>query len=364
MPFPALMVHDFNTGQEVAAWEARYVIGSKVIPDMIPNIIAFRGDGAAKTFAAGYGGAVLSFDQVLSSVSPMGMAMPVRILTATTPPAGAFSIGAVSMHMDMDEVIVGSKVQTPEEFIKGRMMGPKAMTTNGTMLMFSYGLTHRTSVRVKASYLDKTMDMYVMGGKRMTSTTHSGISDLEILVRHNLWRDKIFSRFFTFYGAITLPAGGFDTAFLATPNLQLGTGTVTISGGLLGSIRFADFWLHTQAGYTVRPENSDDYAFGNVAIVGAALHYTPFHNLLVGAEIDGIWTAKSEYQSEVIAKSGGFRNTVAGLLRWRFLTVFGGNFNLMLSVATPIYEDLNKYGMGGGWSWKGMVSYKRRLPLF
>lgn len=362
--FSRLTVHDFTNGREVDAQKASYVIGSEVVPDMVPNIIAFAEEEGAKKFMAEHGGEVISFGQAMNSVSPMGMTMPTRILSAVPAPAGALSFGAGPMYMKMDEVKVGSDSVDPAQFVKGKMMGPKEMETSGSMLMASYGITNRTSVSVKMRYLDKTMEMYTMGGKKVTSTSNKGVGDTELTLRHNLWRDNLYSRFLTLQAGVTLPTGDFDTAFLNQPGLQLGLGTFAVTGGLIGSMRAGDFWFHTQASYTLKPENSDDYKFGDVVTIGGAAHYTPTSDFMLGAEVDGVWTGHSEYQGTEISNSGGFRSTLAGLLYWRFLTAFGGNFNLNLSVATPLYEDMNGYAMGGGWSWKGMLSFKRRLPIF
>lgn len=77
--FSALTVHDWQSGREVAAQDATYVIGSALIPDMMPNLIAFASKSDADEFQKINGGAQLSFSQALLSISPAGMTMPATI---------------------------------------------------------------------------------------------------------------------------------------------------------------------------------------------------------------------------------------------------------------------------------------------
>lgn len=50
--FQSVKVHDWVSGKLVHAESATYVIGSKVIPDMVPNYIAFAKREEAEAFVA------------------------------------------------------------------------------------------------------------------------------------------------------------------------------------------------------------------------------------------------------------------------------------------------------------------------
>ncbi len=58
--FASVLVHDWASGKEIAAAGATYVIGSDLVPDMIPNIIAFADQEGAKKFMAEHGGQPLT----------------------------------------------------------------------------------------------------------------------------------------------------------------------------------------------------------------------------------------------------------------------------------------------------------------
>ena len=162
-------------------------------------------------------------------------------------------------------------------------------------------------------------------------------------------------------GGVTIPTGEFDENLLKMPGLQLGIGTFGYYGGLLASARYGDFWFHSELSYSVKPENDDDYDFGDTAKIGLAVHYTPNPNFMIGLETDYSDTRKNQYQGVDVDSSGGKKAYVAAISSWRFLTAMGGNFNLKLTAGVPYYEDVNAYGLGGNYFANAMISFKRRL---
>ena len=166
--FSSIRVHDWTTKTLVPAADATYVIGSKIIPDMLPNIIAFAKKEDAEAFKAKEGGALLDFTQALLSISPMGMTMPTRIKTAVIPPKGSLAAGIGYMHMVMDKVQLGSHSIDPLNFVKrpGQMIGPRKMTTDAEMLMVNYGVTDDLSLGGSEAYFKKKMESYKNGWRR------------------------------------------------------------------------------------------------------------------------------------------------------------------------------------------------------
>ena len=59
--FRSIKVHDWFSGELVDAQTATYVLGSKVAPDMMPNLIAFAKREEAEAFVAKEGGEVIDF---------------------------------------------------------------------------------------------------------------------------------------------------------------------------------------------------------------------------------------------------------------------------------------------------------------
>lgn len=368
--FTSIKVTDWVSKKKIDAAHATYVIGSDLVPDMIPNVIAFADKNAAKLFIGKHGGALLSFNQVLLSISPMGMTMPSRINTAVVPPKGAVGMGVGYMYMDMDNLMIGSDSVSNSEFYNrfpkmGMMkMAPKSMTSKGEMYMLSFGLSDKVATMIKFGYLRKEMIMQTKMGQQ--AYTLSGPTDTDIQLRYNFWKDNYYSKFVSLLGGITLPTGVYDAKYvngklpmgMQMPNLELGTGTLGYYGGLLASARYGDFWLHGEVSHIFRPKNGDS-DFGDTTKVGLAVHYTPNPDLMVGLETDYTDTGKDEYHGVDINNSGGKQANLAVVGSWRFLTALGGNFNLKATVGVPYYEDVNAYGLGGNYFANVMLNFSR-----
>lgn len=370
--FTSLQVKDWVLGLPVAAQEATYVISSDVIPDMLPNIIAFKEREEAERFKEENGGEVITFSQALLIISPAAMTMPARIQTAVLPSQGATGVGLGVMTMTMDTVKIGSDSVDTDDFIRrpNQMMGPKEMKTTATMLMANYGLTDNMALGVKASYLEKRMEMYQMGGRRTVTRKNNGLSDVFLSYRYNVFKSNYYNHFISVLAETSLPTGEFESKYMTTPGLQTGTGNFTFGGGVLYTYRLEDFWLHTMASYTHKLENSDDFKFGDQTKIGLALHYTPNYDLMLGVETDTVFYDRNEINDNDVGNSGGNRTQLAGVTSWRFLTALGGNFNLRLVAGIPLYEDLNSADMGmmgdavqlgGGWFASVSLNFKRRF---
>lgn len=371
--FAAITVRDWPTGKELPAATAAYVIGGDLVPDMIPNIIAFADEQGAKAFMAEHGGQMLTFSQALLAVSPMGMTMPTRVNSAVPSTGGSMGLGAGYMDMVMDELKMGSDEVDRGQFLAATTaMGirpniPRKMESSGSMVMASYGITDRLALSGKISDLRKTMTSEMrpmgMGVGREMITKHNGISDLELKLIYNLWRDDYYSKFVSVMGNATLPTGDFDVAYRLMPGLQLGTGDINVGTGLLGSLRFSDFWLHGEVSYLANRKNRDHYKFGDVAKLGLALHYTPTYDLMFGVELDGTDTGNNENNGLKVANSGGRALTLTGVANWRFLSLLGGNLSLSGSYGAPLYQDVNLYGLGTDYAATAMLTFRRRLEF-
>ena len=355
--FRSIRVKDWNNGTGVDSRDAWYSIGSRLIPDMIPNYIAFADRIEAEAFAAEKGGAVLSFVSAMETISPRGMTQPFRIRQAVTPGQGSFGLGIVYAYMIKDKVAIGSDSQDPESFINNnpaQPRAPKKMETQIQTLVMNYGITDRLAMQVNLPYFEKSMETLVRQGKQVVtaSANDDGIGDLSGEVRYNLWRSVYHDKFFTLLAGGSLPTGDFDATraynaslkanlISTSPGMQMGAGTPTWLGGLLYSQKWESFWLHAQALYRVLPSNNDDYDFGDEIQGGLAVHYTPHYDLMLGIEVDVSNALKNEDKGIKIGNTGGTRSNMAFVFDWRFLNALGGNFNLRGSAGLPVYEDLN-----------------------
>jgi nitrous oxide reductase accessory protein NosL len=372
--FKSVKVHDWVTGKLVDAETATYVLGSKVIPDMIPNYIAFAKREEAEAFAAKQGGEVIDYNFAYQDISPVGTTSPFRLRTAVTPPAGTFSVGMVYGYMEKDQVARGStSTQDPNQFIQGNPAQPKTPNRVQNMqqaLVGNYSLTDRLAMFINVPWYERRLSTLnqttTPAGSTFDKTisNENGIGNITIEGRYNFWRSTRNDKFATVLLGTTLPTGQFDATrapvdptkaptdpgsgqkqltpqVITAPAQQLGTDVTTFKGGLVYSERWKDFWLHASALYTVNPKNSDNYAFGDVAEAGLGLHYTPNYNTMVGVEIDAAYAEKNIDNGVKVGNTGGTTVNLAVVSDYRFMNAFGGNFKLRTSVGTPIYQDLN-----------------------
>jgi len=367
--FESVKVHDWVSGKLIDAEEATYVVGSKVIPDMVPNYIAFANRDEAEAFAAKEGGDVLDFHIAFEDVSPVGTTAPFRIRTAVTPGKGNFSVGMVYGYTEKDRIKTGSaSSKTPGDFIGANSAQPRApskMEGHQQALIMNYSPTDDLALFINVPWLERrthTLERQPNGQIVDKAADENGIGDITLEGRYNFWRSTRWDKFASVLLGTTLPTGQFagersptvdfvsKRKLISTgPALQLGKDTATFTGGLLYSQRWKNFWMHTSALYTANPANEDDFAFGDVATVGLALHYTPNYDLMLGVEVDASYTEKNQDGGYKIGNSGGTTTNLAFVGDYRFLNAFGGNFKLRGSVGLPIYEDLN---------WKDVVNPK------
>ncbi len=363
--FESVKVHDWVSGKLVDAETATYVVGSKVIPDMIPNYIAFANRNEAEAFAAKEGGEIIDFFVAYADSSPVGTTAPFRIRTAVTPGAGNFSVGIVYGYNQKDRVKVGSNSSVePDHFIRNNKAQPKAPSeaqVHQQAIAFNYSPTDDLALFMNIPMFEKrnrTLNQaFLPMGKSLFSedvADEDGLGDMALEARYNFWHSTRYHQFASLLLGTTLPTGEFNsersripdpftkTKLIKTsPGLQLGKDTATFTGGLLYSQRWKDIWLHGSVQYTVNPENDSQFKYGDVATVGLALHYTPNYDLMFGVELDAGYTEKNEDMGYKIGNSGGTITNLAFVGDWRFLNAFGGNFKLRGSVGLPIYEDLN-----------------------
>lgn len=357
--FTSITVHDWSSGEEVDAQAAYYVIGSKVIPDMLPNYIAFATQEGAKAFAGEERGEVITFAQALEDVSPAGTTSPFRIRTAVTPGKGNFSTGFVYGYLTRSVIKMGSTREDPNNFINGNRSQPKApdeFRSYQQGLFFNYSPMDDLALFMNVPWFEKRQTTLVRnsatGRVGDVLATESGIGDIELEGRYNFWRSTFYDQFVTLLVRTTLPTGEFDgyRAFdpvtgrylvVTAPALQLGQETASLGGGLLYSQRWKNIWFHGSAVYNFNAENHDDYKYGDTITVGAALHYTPNYDLMLGLEMDASYAWKNKDMGYKIGNTGGTRSNLAFVFDWRFLNALGGNFKLRGSTGFPVYENLN-----------------------
>lgn len=351
-------VTDWVSGELVDAETATFVLGSQVIPDMLPNYIAFAKREEAEAFAAKEGGEVIDFNVAFSDVSPVGTTAPFRIRTAVTPGAGNFSVGMVYGYATKDSVKNGSDGSEPNQFIRGnraQLQAPNDSHMHQQALTVNYSPTDNLALFMNIPWFERrasTLTQPAPGRFGETLAEENGLGDISLEGRYNFWHTTHYDKFASLLLGTSLPTGEFNgdrtrnaalnrMLVARSPGMQLGKDTATFTGGMLYSQRWKDFWLHLSALHTVNPENGYQFKYGDVTTGGLALHYTPNYDLMVGIELDSSYSQKNEDMGYQVGNSGGVATNLAFVGDYRFMNAFGGNFKLRGSVGLPIYEDLN-----------------------
>jgi len=358
--FQSVQVHDWISGKLVNAVDAVYVLGSNIIPDMVPNYIAFANRSEAEAFAKKEGGEIIGFNVAFDDISPVGTTAPFRIRTAVTPGKGNFSVGVVYGYTQKDNVFIGSNSIDPSNFIEGNAAQPRAPSEfigHQQSFVMNYSPSDRLALLLNIPWFErasKTLNQSPSGNISETRSEANSLGDITLEGRYNVWRTTHWDKFASVLLGITLPTGRFNgsrsltrdpvsnTNLLSTSSaLQFGKGVPTFMGGLLYSQRWEKFWLHASGLYNVNPENDKDFAFGDVVTGGLAFHYTPNYDLMLGVEVDVNHALKNEDRGYKVGNSGGTVTSLAFVGDWRFLNALGGNFKLRGSVGLPIHHDLN-----------------------
>lgn len=355
--FRSIQVSDWNTGVQLDARNSWYSLGSHLIPDMLPNYIAFGDRMEAEIFATKEGGEVLSFISAMETISPRGMTQPFRIRQAVTPGEGSFGIGIAYAYVIKDRLKIGTDGHDPDSFIYSNPAQPRTpqqIEIQTQSLVMNYGITDRIAVQTNLPYFEKNMETLVRQSNQINTikSKDDGLGDLAFEFRYNPLRSIYYEQFFTLLAGASLPTGHFDStrafnAMLKTnlistaPGMQMGNGDPTYLGGLLYSQRWNHLWFHGQAIYRFSTENGDDYKFGDETQAGLAIHYTPHYDIMLGIEMDASHTEKNEDMGISIGNTGGDRVNLALVFDWRFMNALGGNLNLRGSAGLPVYEDLN-----------------------
>ncbi|QXP84383.1 nitrous oxide reductase accessory protein NosL [Methylococcus sp. Mc7] len=374
--FQSVTVHDWNTGKEIDATQATYVVGSEVIPDMIPNYIAFETREAAEKFAAERGGDIMDFNLVFEDSSPRGNTVPFRVRTAVTPGRNAFSAGVTYGYTQKDQVKMHESGVDPSSFIARNPSQPRTpneLQIQTQALVFNWSPTDRMALFMNLPWSERQVTGYqrqvirnpktgmpmkdpvtgITKTKIMDTTSNAnGIGDIALEMRYNLWRSSHFDKWFTTLVGTTLPTGNFNDLrkrdlvtgnqiVAQAPGMQLGKGTATFYGGLIYSQRWEDFWFHGNLFYQANPENNDHYSYGDVSTAAIGLHYTPSYDLVLGVEMDAIYTDKNQDGRVRIGNTGGTEANVAAVFDYRMFNAGGGFFSIRGAAGLPFYQDLN-----------------------
>ncbi|HHD56312.1 MAG TPA: hypothetical protein ENK89_01365 [Desulfobulbaceae bacterium] len=338
--------------------EATYVIGSNLIPDMIPNIIAFQAETDAEFFVAKHGGRVESLEHLLALISPVGMTIPFRIPPAATPPKGIFATAVGYKEMRKDDLMAGTDDISYDRAFESRSMRPDKVTAKSTFFKMVYGLTDNMTLAAVIPHVHKKLTVRKKKGGT-SSRSNSGQGDVSMSLRWRLYHDVYFDKHFGLYFGASIPTGDYDKSLPTA--LQLGKGSAAMTGGLLWSQHIGEFWFHSSLLGTHNFENDDDFQYGDTVKAGLALHYTPNPDNIIGVELDGSVAGHSRSMERDVHDSGGIGAYVSLVTQNRIVDFLGGSLSLRGMFGIPLYENVNGIQLGEAYHWMVATIWKRRF---
>lgn len=360
------------TGERVSAADAFYDAGSSIVPDMIPNIIAFKELSEAQKFRDEKGGDVINISDVREITSPFGMTLPIRLIPAATPPRGVFALGFGHMLGYAGKTLQGSDEVDPYSIASnpaGPGKAPDSMLKYAMMLKAGYALHDDLFLMVSVPYLYRKMKGYMRTDSDVSQVefSESGIGDVKLVARYRPFHDRYYRYHFGFNAGVDFPTGKFseDRMIKGQHGLQLGREAFSFFLGSAFSFRYSDFWLHFTALYEFNEiENKYEFIFGDKFKSGMAFHWTPSYKTLVGFELDMADESQAEYNGEKsvpIMNTGSTRFFANIVCSQRLFTAMGGNINLQALVGTPLYQDVEGTQLGGTVHGSLAINYKARL---
>lgn len=354
------LASDWNTQAGIPLEKAVLVVDSDQTPDMIPNFIAFGSKTEADAFCKDHGGQIIALERALATISYQGMTMPFRITTAATPPARVFSASASVVGMLKDHLMEGGRDVSSQDALKTRSMVPKKMISTMTAVNVGYAFTDDIYSDITLPYSWKQMTSLKKTGEQ-TTFKEDGPGDVQWSGRWRFYHDELYDRHCALVLRVGLPTGEFTQENRGRPGLQIGTGAFSGGGGLLFSQHLGLFWLHGSAEYLYNLENTRDYKFGDIAKVGAALHFTPSTKTMLGLEFDASKTQKNEDAGSRVANTGCDGVYGSLVCQQRVATFAGGNFDLRAMIGLPLYEYVEGVQLGETFHYTAGVQWKRRF---
>lgn len=355
----------WDTREQIPMRSATYVIGSRVIPDTLPNVIGFSSDEAARRFVAEKGGKITPLDELDQSTSYRGLTAPFRIPPAAVPPGGVLNVNATYNSRHRDGLLRNHATMANSQGLASSPLVPTSMKMTTAATQIGYAATDDVFVALTVPEHWKSqktlMRNATMGNGTMRNAHTSGVGDVSLAARWRFWRDTSFDNHLGVYAEVTLPTGCYNPALRDMSSMQLGTGTYTVTPGLLYSKRTGQFWVHAAALYTLTTTNSDSYKFGNSFRGGLALHWVPNHVDLVGLEADYESGDANRHNGVKVASTGRAGAYWTLVYQRQLLLVGGGHMNVNLLYGGPFYQRVNDIQLGDSSHWGAGLQWQRRF---
>jgi hypothetical protein len=312
--------------------------------------------------------------------------MPMNILGGGIPETHEFRFKISPMFMHMDGLRDGTADIDPSSILGMPapgvyMAAPTGMDMRMLNVAAGYSFSDRFFAGAMLMYKDNEMDMLFNGMMAMNTgqpgfTMESdGIADTMLMAKYRLFADDplVPTRQASLFFGLSLPTGSIDEKNRTHPlvmrqteqlpyGMQLGSGTVDPSIGLLYQASSSPWWWGVNGVYTARLyDNKRDYRLGDEFKLDAYAMYQFRHDLLAQVQLNGEYKGRIEGVMDEFASGASGRVTpndpatgamtplwetdnyggkklFATLgLQWQPAQLHVIDFN----IGVPLYQDLN-----------------------
>ncbi len=312
--------------------------------------------------------------------------MPMNILGGGIPETYEFRFKISPMFMRMDGLRDGTSSVDPASILGMPapgvyMAAPTGMDMRMLNIAAGYSFSDRFFAGAMLMYKDNEMDMLFNGamagmtGQPGYTMESDGIADTMLMTKYRLFADDplVPKRQVSLFFGLSLPTGSIDEKNSTHPlamrqteqlpyGMQLGSGTVDPSVGLLYQGSSSPWWWGVNGIYTTRLyDNKRDYRLGDEFRLDAYAMYQFRHNLLAQVQLNGEYKddidgVMDEYASGASGHAmqgnaasppmtplwetdnyGGRKLFATVGLQWQPAPLHVIDFN----VGVPLYQDLN-----------------------
>ncbi len=228
----------------------------------------------------------------------------------------------------------------------------RALTVHGAVSALGFGVTPRVAIFGVMPYLDKSLELTLPGGRRVTRATR-GLADTTVFARYTAFRDDAQGRTFRvapFLG-IELPTGADDArdAIGRLPaSLQLGSGSRDVLGGVVVTYQTLDYQTDVQLSYKANSE-ANAFEAGDELRFDASLQYRLWPRELEEGLPGFLYgVIETNFSDQGQSRIGGAEDSGSGRRLWQLspgLQYVTRRWVVEGIVQVPVSQEVNGAGM-------------------
>ncbi|MCF2875851.1 MULTISPECIES: nitrous oxide reductase accessory protein NosL [unclassified Tenacibaculum] len=391
-----LTVADYNSGKQINAITATYLISNAIKSPMGANLSAFKTKKEAELILKTKKGKLYTWQEIRNTFNTNKIGhtehhhehhnrpdahAPIGVMGDHLHSKNGFMVSFRYMNMEMDGNRSGTSTINNTSIFNTYMVAPQNMTMDMYMLGVMYAPSDKLTLMLMQNFVRNKMNLkarMMMGGNTMFrdfSTSSSGFGDLKLGALYSIYNKMNTSIHLN--GTLNIPIGNIkqkdDTPMMQNAKLpyamQLGSGTfdITLGATYKGNTEYISWGV--QPLFTFRTgTNSQDYRLGNTQQINIWGAYKVANWISISGRVLGISQGKisgrdTELNPMMVPTAN--TNNYGGEKIKTFLgfnLMFNQNsslknFRIGIEAGAPIYENYNGIQMDEDLSFQLGIKY-------